>query len=571
MTFVTDTPAPTNVVFDYTSRDYASIYADLVNRIPLYLPEWTSQSPSDFGQVLLQMFAYVGDLLSYYLDRLGGEAFITTATQPVSITNIAAMLDYVPTLSVGATVTLQITISQVLGTYPVVIPAGTEFATVASPTQPAIVFQTTEALSIFGPDQATPSYVGTVPAVQGVTQSNETVATSTGAVDQLYPLLFNPVSSGSVQAFVDLGLGPQPWTYVQNLINSGPTSQVFTSFVDSDGTFYIVFGDGVNGYVPPLGSPITATYQINVGALGNVGANTITQPVSAIIGVTLVTNPLAATGGTAAESLVSIQQNAPASLKALNRAVTLQDFSTLVTQVAGVQWASAVAVTYQLVNLFICPFGGGDPTSTLISEVLAYLTGPPSLIMANTTVTIMDPTFVEINVTASVVVYPNFGNTSTQQAIAAALANLLVLDNTGFGLRISLGLVISTIMAVPGVWYVTVTALNRLPLATLTTALTNGESGITSLGVSPLPQPVSSGDTIVLANLVGGTQTVTASGAAAAGAISIPVGSFTANANYPVGSSVQDTTGTNDAVLLPNEIPTAGTFTISVTGGVAGS
>ena len=81
-----------NPVFDYSSRDYASVYADLQARKSVYLPEWTSTSQSDFGNVLLQMYAYVADLISYYVDRLAGEAFIQTATQPSSVLNLAAML-----------------------------------------------------------------------------------------------------------------------------------------------------------------------------------------------------------------------------------------------------------------------------------------------------------------------------------------------------------------------------------------------------------------------------------------------------------------------------------------------
>src|ERR1700679_2338667 len=106
MTFISNSGSaltPATPVIDYSSRDYASIFADLVARIPIYLPEWTSDSISDFGMVMLQMFAYVGDIIGYYEDRLAGEAFIQTATQAVSILNLASMLDYQPTLSVGAT------------------------------------------------------------------------------------------------------------------------------------------------------------------------------------------------------------------------------------------------------------------------------------------------------------------------------------------------------------------------------------------------------------------------------------------------------------------------------------
>jgi len=553
-------------VFDYTSRDYVSVFNDLMARIPLYLPEWTSQSPNDFGIVLLQMFAYVCDLLGYYLDRLGGEAFMATATQPTSIINLAAMLDYQPALSVGASVELQISVSGTLpaSLAPVVIPAGTQFSTAGSPNQTAIVFETTESLTIAGPSAATPSLTDTVPAVQGVTHSNEVVATATGAVNQAYPLLYAPVSANSVVVLVDLGLGPQPWTYVQTLINSGPYDQVFTSFVDANGIFYVIFGDGVNGFVPTLGSPITATYQTNVGTVGNVGAQTITQSVVAIPGVVGVTNPLPAIGGANAESLTSIQQNAPASLKTLNRAVTVQDIETLAIQVSQVQWAAAQEVTYQLVNLYVVPFGGGAPSAEIQDAVLNYV-GP--LTMANTTVTVLAPTYVPVNISVNVEAYTNAGNVTTQTAVTAALADLLALSNVGFGYRVSLGLVYQLILSQPGVNWAVVTELTRSMLTTLTSALVSG-TAYTSLAVTPLPQPIASGDALTLTLSGDVVLDLTASADAAAGAVVVDVDSFTPSEAIPLGTPLADTTGAQDCVFLVNEVPTLGTVTVSVSGGL---
>jgi uncharacterized phage protein gp47/JayE len=563
MTFVSDSGTG-NPVFDYSSRDYASVYQDLVNRIPVYMPEWTSTSSSDFGQVLLQMFAYVADLLGYYEDRIAGEAFIQTATQAVSILNLAAMLDYQPTLSTGAVATLAITInSSIIG--PLTIPAGTQFSTQSSPTSPAIVFTTDTALTIAGANSATPSTTGFVVATQGVAVNNEAVATSDGSVNQTYALNYSPVSANSYSVFVDLGLGPAEWVYQQTLINSGPYDLVYTTFVDANGVFYIIFGDGVNGYVPTLGSPITAYYMTNVGVTGNVGASTITVPVSAIIGLSAVVNPLSASGGADAESLASIQLNAPASLKTLNRAVTSGDMQTLAIQVPGVQWASAEEQTYQLVNLYVCPFGGGVPSSVLQTQVQDYV---DPLSMAQTTITIYSPTYVPINVTANVVVYENYSDSATLTEIQAALANLLALSVTGFGFRVSLGLVYQTILAQTGVNYAIVTSLTRQMLVQLTSALVSGTS-YTALPVSQVPQAVAAGDSLTINPQGSPTQIVTVASAAAAGATQIAVTSFIASGNFPVGTPIQDTTGVNDAVLLSNEIPVAGTFTLAVSGGLA--
>ena len=210
-----------------------------------------------------QEFAYACDILHYYIDRLGNEAFIQTATQPQSILNLAGLIGYTPYLSSGASCNLQITIATNLpgGSYPVVIPAGTQFCTPGTAVQPPIVFTTTASLTIGGSAVATPIYTGVVAAVQGVEYVNENVAVSNGAVDQAYVLQNNPVSGNSFSVSVNTNpsIGPQAWTFVETLVGQAPTALVFTNFVDANQNFYVVFGDGVNGHVPPLGSPITAT------------------------------------------------------------------------------------------------------------------------------------------------------------------------------------------------------------------------------------------------------------------------------------------------------------------------
>jgi uncharacterized phage protein gp47/JayE len=564
MTFVTNSATstgPASPVFDYSSRDYSAVYADLVARIPVYLPEWTSQSMSDFGIVMLQMFAYTSDQLSYYLDRLAGEAFLATATQSTSIINLASMLDYQPSLSVGAVVNLVLTLSP---NFPgnVTVPQGTVFTTQASISQPPISFVTTEEVTIVSVNNATPGTgSAVVVAVQGTVYTDEQVATSNGAINQAYPLLNKPVSAQSPTVEVDLGTGAQTWSYITNLINAGPYDTVFTSFVDSSGNFYIIFGDGVNGYVPPLGSPITCSYMTNVGALGNVGANTIVQPLTALGGVASVSNPAAASGGAYAESLQSIQQNAPASLKTLNRAITESDIETLASQVSGVEWISAVMATYQLVNLFVVPYGGGSPSAFLQQAIQTALA--PAL-MPNTTVTIVTPTiYIPVNVSVTVVAYPNYGNDTVQAAVEAALAQLLDISNTGFGFRVGLGLVYQTILKIPGVNYCIVTGLTRITLAN---ELVDNDS-YTVLNVVELATPVSAGDNLVINPGASTTQTVVASANAPVGATVIPVNSFTANDNYLVGTGVQDSLSPSDVVSLDNEAPIAGDFLVNVTGG----
>lgn len=81
---------------DYTGRDYYSLREQLIIKIQERIPNWTATDPADFGVALVEAFAYMGDLISYYIDRTANEFSLTTATQRNSLLNIAQTYGYVP-------------------------------------------------------------------------------------------------------------------------------------------------------------------------------------------------------------------------------------------------------------------------------------------------------------------------------------------------------------------------------------------------------------------------------------------------------------------------------------------
>ena len=60
---------PKNTPIKYTSRDYDSIRNDLIEHAKRYYPEqWKDFSQSTINSLLIDSVAYVGDVLSFYLD-----------------------------------------------------------------------------------------------------------------------------------------------------------------------------------------------------------------------------------------------------------------------------------------------------------------------------------------------------------------------------------------------------------------------------------------------------------------------------------------------------------------------
>ena len=64
--------------------------------------DWTARGSDDYGIALLEMWAYLADILTFYQERIANEAFLRTALLRASVLRLAALLDYRPAPGVAA-------------------------------------------------------------------------------------------------------------------------------------------------------------------------------------------------------------------------------------------------------------------------------------------------------------------------------------------------------------------------------------------------------------------------------------------------------------------------------------
>lgn len=480
------------IPIDYTSRDYLSIRSDLLNAVSSYLPEWTSTAATDFGVALIELFAYVGDLDSYYIDRVANEAFLATAQQRSSVLNLAYLIDYSPHDSTAASTTLQVT--QRPGTPAFDLPQGAQFSTQGTPIQPPVIFELAQDHSIPANPGSAPVMFNSTTArgvvtpltlVQGVTIADEQVGASNGNASQQFTLFNLNVIDGSVQVYVDEGQGPKPWQAVGHLIDANSIASVYMVAVDANGVYYVIFGDGSSGRIPNPSALITATYRIGGGAVGNVGASQIVVDLTNLGYFSSVTNPTPAVGGADPETIAQIQFNAPRSITAAGRCVSIQDYASVTLDLPGITKTSAgVAGASSAVNLYIHPAGGpyrSTDLSALVNQLAPTVTwggpGPTSPAglsgyldsrkMVGTSITVIPPQYqgtvgyVPIVITLSVNVLPQYQNLQIQQDVLAALAKLFDFGSITFGQRFSLSAVYHTVQGVTGVDYLNVNVMAR--------------------------------------------------------------------------------------------------------------
>lgn len=459
---------------DYTARDFAGYQSALLAYAALALPTWTSQVTGDFGMLLVDMMAYIGDTQSYYQDRAAAEAFLGTASLPESVLQLAALLGYTPSAALAATTTVTL-VSDSNTPAPIDVPAATQLVTGFVAALDSVITFETDA------DATVPASGGAVnvPVTQGITAGTYQLTdingvvrtvldlgTSDGTANQLYTLPSSPLLAGSLTVLVALPIGPAVWNPVADLLTSAATDTVYSTALTDAGATTVSFGDSVNGLIPPQGCVISAGYRVGGGAYGNVGANQIIDIATGLTGVS-VASSLAATGGADGESLASVRLNAPRAWRVQGRAVTLADYADAALAIPAVNKASATAGAMGAVTVYIMAQAAQIPNQTLITQVQNALA---PLSAAGSTVTVQAGSTIAVNIGSAsaplaLSVQPTYDRNTVLTAVTQALGAMLAPDNVDLGIVIPLSAVYGVIDAIAGVSLVNIPVFARVDQA----------------------------------------------------------------------------------------------------------
>ncbi len=91
----------------YINRDFSEIRASLVDYARTYFPTtYNDFTPSSVGMMFMEMAAYVGDVLSFYLDNQVQETYLQYARQTNNLYELAYMFGYKPNVTQVSTVDL---------------------------------------------------------------------------------------------------------------------------------------------------------------------------------------------------------------------------------------------------------------------------------------------------------------------------------------------------------------------------------------------------------------------------------------------------------------------------------
>lgn len=182
--------------------------------------------------------------------------------------------------------------------------------------------------------------INAVRILQAVPVLNEYLGLGSGEPDQAVALANLPPLPASMRLVVEGLPDPsggttwEPWRLTDDLLSAGPDERVFTLDPEAG---VIRFGDGLNGYRPPFGRRILASYEYGGGPQGNVGIGAINASRdSRLQGGYTISNPVPTSGGALGETPLDGERRIPFVLRHGDRLVTQEDFRDITRRTPGV-------------------------------------------------------------------------------------------------------------------------------------------------------------------------------------------------------------------------------------------
>ena len=354
--------------------------------------------------VLMDMLAYNTHYNAYYLNMVANEMFMDTAALRSSVVSHAKLLNYTPQSTVSPQATITVQVNQV-GASSYTLPQFTRFQSEAVDgvnytfiTKDAYTENTVNNTATFN----------NVELYQGEPISLSYTYDASTNSKQLFTIPDSNVDTATLTVRVQTSstnTDIQIHTLATDVSNLNGSSAVYFLQESLNGQYEIYFGDGVLGKTLTDGNLILLSYVVTNGTSA-AGANNFVLLDTIASGNNVVIPYVAASTGKDRESIDSIKFNAPKVYSAQGRAVTKEDYiSLLQTNNLGFSfdsinvWSGADNNPPVNGQVFISakPSGGYALTKTQKDKLVQNLIKPASVITVTPIFLNPDYTYLLIN------------------------------------------------------------------------------------------------------------------------------------------------------------------------------
>ena len=316
--------------------DFFSIRTNLKN----YLRSQSEFSDYDFEgsgmSVLLDVLAYNTYYNSFYLNMAANEAFLDTAQLRQSVLSHAKMINYVPTSSQGALAKINVKVT----------PEGTE------PLPGTVTLE--KYTRLYGRDRDGINYPFVTVNANTSSKTANTYSFANVTIKQgevitrQFAMTANNVSrrfdipSANIDTstlFVTVqesssNSTTREYKHAEDITTLSGDSLAYFVEENSAVGYTVYFGDGIIGYAPKIGNIVNITYLDTIGAMSNsISDFVFTEKVGGNFSNNVrITVSGSSYGGTDKETVDQIRFRAPQFYTTQNRAVTVQDYESLLTK-----------------------------------------------------------------------------------------------------------------------------------------------------------------------------------------------------------------------------------------------
>ena len=222
----------------YVNRDFNSLRDQLIQYTKTYFPTtYNDFTPASPGMLFMEMAAYVGDVMSFYLDNQIQETFMQYAKQTQNLYELAYLLGYKPKVTGAATTTLDFYQQlPAVGNLPDFSYALTvqPNTVVKSTSNPAITFVTGDTLDFTFSSSASPTEIS-IYEINGTTVESFLIKKSINAISATVKTttfqFTDPVPFATVELQEDNIIG------IQSIVDSDNNTWYEVSHLGQDSVF----------------------------------------------------------------------------------------------------------------------------------------------------------------------------------------------------------------------------------------------------------------------------------------------------------------------------------------------
>jgi hypothetical protein len=341
--------------------DFSSIKQNFIN----YLQSQSTFKDYNFSgsamSVLLDILAYNTQYNSFYLNMVANEMFLDSSIQRSSVISHAKLLNYTPQSAIAPTAIINFQANGVYNTS-FTLPKYTNFM---SQSINGVNYNFVTMDSYTGNTSNNTVILTNVELKQGTPTTYSYTVNGVTNPTYTFQIPDTNVDTTSLQVIVQESSSNTYFTTYQlasDYLTLGSTSNVYFLQEALNGYYEIYFGDGILGKKLSDGNIVALSY-ITTNGTNSSGANSFVL-MDSVQGLTsYVINPvLAATNGKQKETIDSIKFQAPKSYSAQNRAVTKDDYITLIKQ-------NKLGLTFDAVNVW----GGEEQASPEYGKIFVAI------------------------------------------------------------------------------------------------------------------------------------------------------------------------------------------------------